>query len=112
MVNWTGHYSAIYSALGVPATFVSGSTYDRWGGLTVIDKISGVIAFQVGEVQTTRPACAIRATELASRGIPVTDLDGSFITVNSKEWRIESHIAKPSPTGEAQGEYYLLLIER
>lgn len=111
MVNWTGHYSAIYSALGVPATFVSGSTYDH-AALTVIDKISGVIAFQVGEVQTVRPACAVRATELASRGVAVTDLDGSYITVNAKEWRIESHIAKPSPTGEAQGEYYLLLIER
>lgn len=112
MVDWSAHYSAIYNALGVSATItladsgetVSVTVIDKTGGITVQERQGGVA------VDTLRPACAVRVSELGS--VAASELNGSDISVNGADWRIESHIPRPSPTGEGDGELYLVLIEK
>jgi hypothetical protein len=96
----------IYGVLGVPATITgTGVAAD----LTAIDKTAGVLVGTPIEVGTLVPAAAVRASELASLGLAVALLDDCHIALNGVTWRIASTKPKPSPGGEADGEYWLLL---
>lgn len=110
MVNWTAHYNAIYGALGVSATLEIDTVEHS---ITVIDKTSGIEVDMGGDVtmNTIKPACAVRVPELTSEGIELSQLRGGHITFNSKRWRIENRIARPSPAGEMSGEIYCILTE-
>lgn len=112
-IDWSAHYDSIYGELGVVASVVLGDTAaTEVEGLTVIDKTSGLAALIDNgtiTVQTIRALAAIRMTELADNSIAREDLKGATITFNSADWIIHSTRPAPSPTGESQGELYLLL---
>ncbi len=63
------------------------------------------------DVKTIRPAAIIRMRELADRGLSRDDLEDALIELNGKLWRVKATMPKPAPTGEADGELYLFLIE-
>lgn len=112
MVDWAGHYSAIYNALGVDAVITIAET-NAQEDLRVIDKTAGVQIAEGGDLSVTTivPACAVRVTELTAKGIDLGKLRGSRLTMNGAAWRVESRQMKPSPAGEMAGEVYLILIE-
>lgn len=107
-VDWAAHYDAIYDALGVAAVLTPIGVGIP-AQLTVIDKTTGIEVTE-GGVTTIRPACAVRAAELAAEDVEPEDLDGSAVTFNGNSWRIEARLPRPAPTGEEGGEYLLILV--
>lgn len=105
-----------YAAFGVDATLTiaPGTTDQAEHSLTVIDKTSGVpVTGAAGfEVETITPAAVVRMAELTAASVARTALDRGTIEFNGKTWAITSHILRPSPGGEADGEVMLLLAER
>lgn len=103
-------YAPIYDAFGVPATILClyGARFD----VMVIDKTSGVEVFDgTGSVKTIRPAAVMRVSELSALGLSQRDLEGVRIELLGKIWRVKATMPRPAPTGEADGELYLFLIE-
>ena len=77
-----------------------------------IDKTAGVeLANDQGVVETIRPMIFVRFSELTDNGLTAADVDGGTVTLNSREWRIKSHAARPCPDGEAKGEMALILSD-
>lgn len=101
-------YDPIYGTLGVAASLTSseGTT----AIVTVIDQTVGVAVSDNPLIETTRPACKVRATELAANGIARADLPDGEIIFNGTTWRIKATQPVPSPNGEADGEYQLILL--
>lgn len=81
--------------------------------LSAIDKTSGVeVAVQGNiDVQTILPAAVIRMAELLGLGLTRGDLDGSTLTLNGKDWLVQSHRLTPGPQGETAGECMLFLAD-
>lgn len=88
-------------SLGSPAVEHTIAAIDRTDGVAV--ELGGV------EVETVRPAAAVRAVDLDGLGILPGDLDGGTITLNGVEWRIAAVQPSPLPQGEGAGECLLLL---
>ncbi|MCW2854366.1 MAG: hypothetical protein JWM84_4030 [Nocardioides sp.] len=105
-------YGPVYATLGAPAllTLVEGEPGIL---VTAIDKTSGVEVAGGGsfDVLTIKPAAAVRSRELAALGVALADLDESTLSLNGREWRVRSHMLKPSPQGELAGEVYLILAD-
>lgn len=106
-----GTDSPLYSTLGTSAALVNvdGESF----ALTVIDMTSGIEISPGGDIAiaTIRPACAVRAVELAQRGIAVSGLRNAQVTFNGKTWTVERKLNNPSPSGESTGEFILILTE-
>ncbi len=105
-------FDPIYAIQGVPATL----RLDDWGediSVTAIDKTSGVAVSVSGdpEIQTIRPAAAIRVAELTAAGVTRADIDTGTIEMNGTVWRLEATLPRPTPNGEDDGELWLILIE-
>ncbi len=88
-------------------------TPDGGGAQTIraIDKTAGVL---VGgddgvSVQSISPACDVRATELAAKGIDRVDLDRGTVEIDGMVWRIIVTAVRPGIYGEARGEVRLIL---
>jgi len=103
-------YGPIYSTLGVPAQLLPRGMAEPID-VTVIDKTVGEDVSESNDVnvQTIKPVAAVRASELAEKGISPTWLDGGLIEFNGFTFDITSYLAKPAPTGESKGEFYLIL---
>lgn len=109
-MDWTSLlYGPVYSVIGVTATLTLNDTAATEISLTAIDKTSGVEIGGNVEVQTIVPAAIVRASELAS--ISLATLEDGTLVMNSKTWTIKSHMLKPSPKGEGDGEVFLILYE-
>jgi hypothetical protein len=81
--------------------------------LRVIDRTSGVEVTEGSgiDVKTIRPAAVLRMRELNDLGLSRDDLEDAALDLNGKLWRVKATMPKPAPTGEADGELYLFLIE-
>lgn len=105
-------YGPIYAALGAPAllTIVEGEPGIL---VTAIDKTAGVEVATSGafDVLTIKPAAAVRVHELATLGVGLDALDESTLLLNDRLWRVRSHMLKPSPKGELEGEVFLILSD-
>jgi hypothetical protein len=105
-------YGPVYAALGAPAqlTLVEGEPPLL---VTAIDKTAGVEVATSGsfDVLTIKPAAAVRVRELAALGVALADLDESTLSLNGRLWRVRSHMLKPSPKGELEGEVFLILSD-
>jgi len=100
--------SPIYAALGSTCTFVLADMSNI--ELTVIDKTAGIeIAEGSIDLQTVKPAAAIRMVDLAALNKQPKDLIDASLDLNGSSWQVSSYLPKPSPNGEADGELYLLL---
>lgn len=105
-------YGPIYEMLGVVGSITLTDTAETEIDVTVMDKTSGLAALLADNsitVQTIRALAAVRVTELTATGVARDDLKGATIIFNSSTWTIHSTRAAPSPTGEGEGELYLLL---
>jgi hypothetical protein len=101
-------YDPIYDAIGVSASLTSSAGTSA--SVTVLDKTAGVAVGTNSLVETVKPACIVRAAELASNNIARADLSNGNITFNGATWRIKGTQPRPSPNGEADGEYLLFLL--
>jgi len=81
--------------------------------LRVIDRTSGVEVTEGSgvDVKTIRPAAVLRMRELTDLGFSRDDLEDATLDLNGRLWRVKATMPKPAPTGEADGELYLFLIE-
>lgn len=103
-------FDPIYNAHGVTATLTpsSGSEVE----VTIIDKTQGIdVGGGQGLVGTIRPACFIRVGELTDASLTRDDLADGVIAFNGNTWTIEQTKPRPSPKGELEGEYLLVLTE-
>ncbi len=105
-------YDPIYAVLGVSVLL---SPVEGEPGIlvTAIDKTSGIEVAGGGafDVITIKPAAAVRMRELATLGVALVDLDDSTLSLNGRLWRVRSHMLKPSPNGELEGEVFLILSD-
>lgn len=108
-MNWTGLlYDPCYAAFGVDATTdidVDDPT------LRVIDKTAGLEDGGAVSVDTVLPGATVRAAEVQAKGMTKNTLDRCKITFNDSTWTVVAVRPKPSPGGEMDGEYYLVLEE-
>ena len=96
-------FNPAYSALGVPAN-INGVD------VTVIDHTTGIAVADRMNVETIRPVCYVRTSELSANSLAVADLLEGELIVNGETWRIKSTRLRPSPTGEYLGEVMLILL--
>ena len=106
----------IYASLGVPATLTAPTVLSSMP-VTAIDDTAGVVIEQgrLG-LQSIKPAASVRRRELTSFSVTPSQLIGGTITLrpgtdDEATWRIESHAAKPNPSGETAGEVQLILVK-
>ena len=87
-------YNPLYATFGVDA--VIRCLYSDAFPIRAIDCTSGIEVTEGSgvDVRTIRPAAVVRLQEL-----------------NERHWRVKATMPKPAPTGEADGELYLILIE-
>lgn len=104
-------YSPVYSLLGVSAQLTPALVGSTPITITVLDKTAGVVINETIDIQTIRPAAAVRAYEILDQGVGTGDLDGGTLEFNEKTWRIDMHHMKPSPGGERSGEIMMFLID-
>jgi hypothetical protein len=108
-----------YRIHGVPARLVMADTSSA--DLTVIDETAGAIFQQSGgggfAMPTTKPAAAVRLSELQSKSIAAARLARGTLTfrpgtLQASSWRIEGYESKPAGDGNgaASGELLLTLI--
>ena len=104
-------YRPLYSIFGCQAVIrcLYGDAFE----IRLIDKTSGVEVTEGSgvDVKTIRPAAVLRMRELTGLGLSREDLDEAVLELNGRLWRVKATMPKPAPTGEADGELYLFLIE-
>jgi len=81
--------------------------------IRAIDCTSGIEVTEGSgiDVKTVRPAAIVRMRELTDLGLGREDLEDAALELNDKLWRVKASMPKPGPSGEANGELYLFLIE-
>ena len=104
-------YAPLYDTFGSDA--VIRCLYSDAFPIRAIDCTSGIEVTEGSgiDVKTIRPAAIIRMRELAERGLSRDDLEDAAIELNGKLWRVKASMPKPGPSGEANGELYIFLIE-
>ena len=104
-------YAPLYDTFGADA--VIRCLYADTFPIRAIDCTSGIEVTESSgiDVKTIRPAAIVRMRELAERGLARDDLEDAAIELNDKLWRVKASMSKPGPSGEANGELYLFLIE-
>lgn len=104
-------YKPLYASFGVDA-FVR-CVYGDSFLLRAIDMTSGVEVSDNGnvDVKTIRPAAALLVSDLSEAGLERADLEDAALEMSGKIWRVTAVLPKPAPTGEADGELYLFLVE-
>ena len=104
-------YAPLYAIFGVDA--VIRCLYGDAFAIRVIDRTSGVEVTEGSgiDVKTIRPAAVVRMRELTDLGLAREDLEDAALDLNGKLWRVKAMMPKPAPSGEADGELYLFLIE-
>lgn len=100
----------IYSLLGVSAIFTPSGAGEPVT-VTIIDKTAGVEVGSDINTLTIRPGATVRAADLAAAGYGRESLDDGYLEFSGAIWRIEAYMPRPSPVGQASGEFLLLLSE-
>ncbi len=97
------------SPIGVSATLTSAG--GQSATVTVVDKTAGIsIPDARTQIDTIRPIAMVRARELETAGISMSDLSEGSIAFNGAIWRIKDYRPVPSPEGETDGEIMLILL--
>lgn len=110
--NWTElALDPIYDTVGVAAVLTLDDTVGTTIDLTVIDKTVGVTVPDKTLIETVKPGACVRVSELTDNGLTRADLSGLAISFNSGDWTIKAAHPRPSPNGESDGEYLLVLSE-
>ena len=104
-------YAPLYDTFGADA--VIRCLYADTFPIRAIDCTSGIEVTEGSgvDVKTIRPAAIVRMRELTDLGLGREDLEDAALELNDKLWRVKASMPKPGPSGEANGELYLFLIE-
>lgn len=104
-------YDPLYASFGTDA--VIRCLYSDDFPIRAIDCTSGIEVTEGSgiDVKTIRPAAIVRMRELIDLGLGREDLEDAALELNDKLWRVKASMPKPGPSGEANGELYLFLIE-
>ena len=104
-------YDPLYASFGTDA--VIRCLYSDAFPIRAIDCTSGIEVTENSgiDVKTIRPAAIVRMRELIDVGLGREDLEDAALELNDKLWRVKASMPKPGPSGEANGELYLFLIE-
>ena len=104
-------YAPLYDTFGADA--VIRCLYADTFPIRAIDCTSGIEVTEGSgiDVKTIRPAAIVRMRELTDVGLGRDDLEDAALELNDKLWRVKASMPKPGPSGEANGELYLFLIE-
>lgn len=104
-------YDPLYASFGTDA--VIRCLYSDAFSIRAIDCTSGIEVTEGSgiDVKTIRPAAIVRMRELIDLGLGREDLEDAALELNDKLWRVKASMPKPGPSGEANGELYLFLIE-
>lgn len=104
-------YDPLYASFGTDA--VIRCLYSDAFPIRAIDCTSGIEVTEGSgiDMKTIRPAAIVRMRELAERGLSRDDLEDALLELNGNIWRVKATMPKPAPTGEADGELCLFLIE-
>jgi len=106
-MTWQAMYDNIYSSFIATDAVLSSS--GKTINVRATDETKGtVIPGGPGQVETIRPTCRVRMSELA--GIDVGDLPDGSLTMNGQSWIIKATQMRPSPEGELAGEVMLILM--
>jgi hypothetical protein len=111
MVDWARHYDHIYARLGCDAVLVIEGTDGGEFDVRVLDRTNPKTIGQDVQVHTIEPAAHVRMRQIASLGIDVETLDGATLQMNGFDWRVEAHQFLHAPSGRADGQVRLILIE-
>jgi hypothetical protein len=109
-MTWQTMYDNIYdSFIATDAMLVSSS--GKTIKVRATDETKGtVIPGAPGQVETVRPTCRVRLSELDVAGIDVGDLPDGSISFNNQSWIIKATQMRPSPEGELAGEIMMILM--
>ena len=77
---------------------------------SLIQRTAKVDASAEFELGTLRPGAFVRRRELTA-GIAPAELDGGTLAFGGRSWRIEVHLPRLGPDGEAAGEILMHLVE-
>ena len=104
-------YAPLYDTFGADA--VIRCLYSDAFPIRAIDCTSGIEVTEGSgiDVKTIRPAAIVRMRELTDLGLGREDLEDAALELNNKLWRVKATMPKPGPSGEANGELYIFLIE-
>ena len=104
-------YAPLYDTFGADA--VIRCLYSDAFPIRAIDCTSGIEVTEGSgvDVKTIRPAAIVRMRELTDLGLGREDLEDAALELNDKLWRVKASMPKPGPSGEANGELYIFLIE-
>ena len=104
-------YAPLYDTFGADA--VIRCLYSDAFPIRAIDCTSGIKVTEGSgiDVKTIRPAAIVRMRELTDLGLGREDLEDAALELNNKLWWVRASMPKPGPSGEANGELYLFLIE-
>ena len=102
-------YDKVYnSPIGVSATIASSG--GQSGSVRAIDKTEGIaITDARTQIDTVFSVALVRARELETLGILVSDLPEGSLVINGTTWTIKSYRPRTSPEGEVDGEIMLML---
>ena len=104
-------YGPLYDTFGSDA--VIRCLYADAFPIRAIDCTSGIEVTENSgiDVKTIRPAAIVRMRELIDVGLGREALEDAALELKDKIWRVKASMPKPGPSGEANGELYLFLIE-
>ena len=104
-------YDPLYASFGSDA--VIRCLYSDAFPIRAIDCTSGIEVTEGSgvDVKSIRPAAIVRMRELTELGLSLGDLEDAALELNEKLWCVKASMPKPGPSGEANGELYLFLIE-
>ncbi len=104
-------YGPLYDTFGADA--VIRCLYADAFPIRAIDCTSGIEVTEGSgiDVKTIRPAAIVRMRELSDLGLGREDLEDAALELNNQLWRVKATMPKPGPSGEANGELYIFLIE-
>lgn len=107
MTDWSWKYAEFGSAVTLTVGVTSYTALPSGAPLKAVDHTSGVAVLD--GVQTVDPQAEILAADLAALGVTAAQLVDATLVLNGVTWRISSVQPLPTTSGEADGEYLLLL---
>jgi len=113
-INYTNLlYGPVYRALGVDMEFILPPPGNEVYVILGLDKTAGVDVQTEGDigVQTVRPAAVLRMADLASVDLAPDDLMDALVNISGGSWKVRSYYPKPSPSGQDDGELWVILVE-
>lgn len=102
-------YSRVHARFSVTAVIMPVTSASA-ASVEVIDKTDGVILGGFGpDLATLKPAAVVRVSALTAAGLTRADLKGATLLMNGITWNVDATQARPSPSGQSDGEILMEL---